>query len=95
MIEELRLPGGPGVRIDTHVYAGYRIPPNYDSMVCKLIVHRPTRALAIATMKRALGEFHISPTKTTIPLQLQILDNQNFQRGDVDTAFVERVILGK
>jgi acetyl-CoA carboxylase biotin carboxylase subunit len=95
VIEELRLPGGPGVRMDTHVYAGYRIPPNYDSMVGKLIVHRPTRALAIATMKRALGEFHISPIKTTIPLQLQIMDNQNFQRGDVDTGFVERVILGR
>jgi len=95
LIEELRFPGGPGVRIDSHAYAGYRIPPNYDSMIGKLIVHRPTRALAIATMKRALNEFHISPTKTTIPLQLQILDNQNFQRGDVDTGFVERVILGK
>jgi acetyl-CoA carboxylase, biotin carboxylase subunit len=95
VIEELRLPGGPGVRMDTHVYAGYRIPPNYDSMVGKLIVHRPTRVLAIAAMKRALGEFHISPIKTTIPLQLQIMDNQNFQRGDVDTGFVERVILGR
>src|SRR3954469_19486194 len=57
MIQELRLPGGPGIRMDTHVYAGYRIPPNYDSMVGKLIVHRPTRSEAIATMKRALGEF--------------------------------------
>src|SRR5207237_506090 len=68
LIEELRLPGGPGVRIDSHAYAGYRIPPNYDSMIGKLIVHRPTRAEAIATMRRALSEFHISPIKTTIPL---------------------------
>ena len=95
MIQELRLPGGPGVRIDTHVYAGYRIPPNYDSMIGKLIVHRPTRAEAIATMRRALSEFHIAPIKTTIPLQLQIMDNQNFQTGDVDTGFIERVMLGK
>ena len=78
VIEELRLPGGPGVRIDSHVYAGYRIPPNYDSMIGKLIVHRPTRAQAIATMKRALSEFHMSPMKTTIPLQMQILHNQSF-----------------
>ncbi len=64
-------------------------------MIGKLIVHRPTRALAIATMKRALGEFHVSPIKTTIPLQLQIMNNQNFLRGDVDTGFVERVLLGR
>jgi acetyl-CoA carboxylase biotin carboxylase subunit len=95
LIQELRLPGGPGVRLDTHVYAGYRIPSNYDSMVAKLIVHRPTRAEAIATMRRALSEFHIAPIKTTIPLQLQIMDNQNFQTGDVDTGFLERVMLQK
>jgi len=95
VIEELRIPGGPGVRIDSHVYAGYRIPPNYDSMVGKLIVHRPTRALAIAAMKRALGEFHISPIKTTIPLLIQIMHNQSFARGEVDTGFVERELLGR
>src|ERR1700710_1755162 len=95
VIQELRLPGGPGVRIDTHVYAGYRIPPNYDSMIGKLIVHRPTRTEAIATMRRALTEFHIAPIKTTIPLLLQIMDNQNFQSGDVDTGFLERVMLSK
>jgi acetyl-CoA carboxylase, biotin carboxylase subunit len=95
VIEELRLPGGPGVRIDSHVYAGYRIPPNYDSMIGKLIVHRPTRAQAIATMKRALSEFYVSPVKTTIPLQIQILHNQSFARGEVDTGFVERELLGR
>jgi acetyl-CoA carboxylase biotin carboxylase subunit len=95
LIEELRLPGGPGVRIDSHAYAGYRIPPNYDSMVGKLIVHRPTRAQAIAAMKRALYEFHISPIRTTIPLHLHIMDNQHFQSGDVDTGFVERVLLAR
>jgi acetyl-CoA carboxylase biotin carboxylase subunit len=95
VIQELRLPGGPGVRLDTHVYTGYRIPPNYDSMVAKLIVHRPTRPEAIATMRRALGEFHIHPIKTTIPLLMQIMDNQNFQSGDVDTGFIERVMLAR
>jgi acetyl-CoA carboxylase biotin carboxylase subunit len=95
LIEELRLPGGPGVRVDSHVYAGYRIPPNYDSMIGKLIVHRPTRDEAISTMKRALSEFHVSPIKTTIPLQLQIMNSSQFLSGDVDTGFVERTLLGK
>ena len=95
LIEEFRAPGGPGVRLDSHAYAGYRIPPNYDSMIGKLIVHRRTRAEAIAVMKRALSEFHIAPTRTTIPLHLQIMDNQFFQSGEVDTGFVERVLLGK
>jgi acetyl-CoA carboxylase biotin carboxylase subunit len=83
------------VRLDTHAYAGYRIPPNYDSMIGKLIVHRKTRADAIATMRRALSEFHIEPIRTTIPLHLQIMDNDHFRTGDVDTGFVERVLLGK
>jgi acetyl-CoA carboxylase biotin carboxylase subunit len=95
LIAEWIPPGGPGVRLDSHAYAGYRIPPNYDSMIGKLIVHRPTRAEAIATMRRALGEFLIAPIKTTIPLQLQIMDNQQFKDGQVDTGFVERVLLGK
>src|SRR3954468_13986568 len=95
LIQELRVPGGPGVRLDTHVYAGYTIPPNYDSMIGKLIVHRPTRAEAIATMRRALSEFHVAPIKTTIPLHLQIMDNPNFVSGDVDTGFVERSLLAK
>lgn len=95
LIQELRVPGGPGVRLDTHAYAGYRIPPNYDSMIGKLIVHRKTREEAIATMRRALSEFHISPIRTTIPLHLQIMSNPNFISGDVDTGFIERGILSK
>jgi acetyl-CoA carboxylase biotin carboxylase subunit len=95
LIQELRVPGGPGVRLDSHAYAGYRIPPNYDSMIGKLIVHRPTRVEAIAAMKRALSEFHIAPIKTTIPLHLQIMDNPNFLTGDVDTGFIERTMLSK
>ncbi len=94
-ILEWRAPGGLGVRLDTHAYAGYRIPPNYDSMIGKLIVHRPTREQAIATMKRALSEFHISPIKTTIPIHLQILSNERFIAGDVDTGFIERVMMAK
>ncbi len=94
-IQEFRAPGGPGVRLDSHAYAGYRIPPNYDSMIGKLIVHRPTRTEAIASMKRALSEFHIAPIKTTIPLHLQIMDNEYFKSGDVDTGFVERVLFAK
>jgi acetyl-CoA carboxylase biotin carboxylase subunit len=95
VIEELRVPGGPGVRLDSHVYAGYRIPPNYDSMVGKLIVHRPTRRQAIETMKRALSEFHIAPIQTTIPLHLRIMSNSQFLAGEIDTGFVERTLLGK
>lgn len=94
-ILEWRAPGGPGVRLDSHAYAGYRIPPNYDSMIGKLIIHRRTREEAIATMKRALSEFHISPIKTTIPLHLQIMDNKQFREANVDTGFVERVLLQK
>src|SRR5690606_17810971 len=95
LIEEYRAPGGIGVRLDSHVYARYRIPPNYDSMIGKLIVHRPTRAEAIATMRRALSEFHIAPIKTTIPFQIQIMDNDHFRNGEVDTGFVERVMLAR
>ncbi len=95
VITELRVPGGPGVRFDSHVYAGYRIGPNYDSMIGKLIVHRATRTEAVATLRRALSEFHIAPIKTTIPLQLRIMDDPNFLAGTVDTGFVERCLLGK
>jgi acetyl-CoA carboxylase biotin carboxylase subunit len=95
LIETFIAPGGPGVRLDTHAHAGYRIPPNYDSMIGKLIVHRPTRTEAIATMRRALSEFRVGPNATTIPLQLQIMDNREFNEGRVDTGFVERVLLGR
>ena len=88
-------PGGPGVRLDTHVHAGYRIPPNYDSMIGKLIVHRPDRESALATMRRALSEFRVGPIATTIPLALQIMETAEFQQGRVDTGFVERVMLAR
>ncbi len=83
-------PGGPGIRIDTHVCQGYTVPSNYDSMICKLIVHQKTRTEAIATMKRALDEFVIEPIKTTIPVCLDILSHNLFVKNKVDTGFVER-----
>ncbi len=89
-LEEFVPPGGPGVRLDTHAYQGYRIGPNYDSMIAKLIVHRPTRAQAIATMRRALDEFRASPVKTTIPLLRQIINEKDFQSASVDTGWLER-----
>jgi acetyl-CoA carboxylase biotin carboxylase subunit len=95
VITEFRAPGGPGVRLDSHAYQGYRIPPNYDSMIGKLIITRPTRTEAIETALRALSEFHIEGVKTTIPLHQQILRNEKFRAGDVDNGFVERVLLAK
>ncbi len=86
-------PGGPGVRVDSHLYSGYEIPPFYDSMVAKLIVHRKTRADAIRTLTRALHEFRLDGVKTTIPLHLQILASRQFVDGAVDTTFVEQCLL--
>jgi acetyl-CoA carboxylase biotin carboxylase subunit len=83
-------PGGPGVRLDTHACAGYRVPPNYDSMVAKLLVWQPTRAEAIACMRRALAEFVVEGIKTTIPIHRQIMENAAFIEGRVDTTFIER-----
>ncbi len=90
-IEELNLPGGPGVRLDTHIYPGYRISPHYDSMVAKLIVHGKDRNAAIQVMRRALEEFYISPIKTTIGLHLEILNNPLFLQGKVSTHFLEKM----
>lgn len=91
-IEDLRIPGGLGVRFDSHVYAGYRISPYYDSMIGKLIVHKSTREEAIACMLRALREFKVEGpgVKTTIPLAMKILDHSVFRNAEGDTKFVER-----
>jgi acetyl-CoA carboxylase biotin carboxylase subunit len=91
-IAEFIAPGGPGVRLDTHAYAGYTVSPYYDSMIAKLLVHRPTRTEAIAVMRRALSEFRIHPLKTTIPLHLKVLQHSDFVEGNVDTHFIERVM---
>jgi len=89
-ITKLRVPGGPGIRFDSHVHEGYTIGPYYDSLIGKLIVHRPTRAEAIATMRRALSEFVIEGVATTIPLAREIFNHSSFIEGHVDTTFVER-----
>jgi acetyl-CoA carboxylase biotin carboxylase subunit len=93
-IEAFVAPGGPGVRWDSHIYQGYDVPPTYDSLLGKLIVHRPTRAEAIATARRALSEFVIYPTKTTVGLCRDILTHQKFLRGEWETTYVEREMLG-
>ncbi len=82
-------PGGHGVRVDTHVYAGYTIPPNYDSMIAKLIVVAATREEALAKMERALGEYVIEGISTTIPFHQQLFQNEKFRAGDFNTKFLE------
>jgi acetyl-CoA carboxylase biotin carboxylase subunit len=89
-ITKLILPGGPGVRVDTHVHQGWTVSTSYDSMISKLIVHQRTRTEAIATMKRALREFVIEPIKTTIPICLEILSHNLFVKNQIDTGFIER-----
>lgn len=94
-ITEFRIPGGPGVRFDSHISAGDVIPPYYDSMIGKLIVHRKDRPTAIATAIRALKEFKIEGIKTTIPLAIRILEDEVFQAGTGDTGYVERELFGE
>lgn len=88
-ITNLHLPGGHGVRVDSHVYAGYTIPPNYDSMIAKLIVTAQTREEAIVRMKRALEEFVIEGIKTTIPFHIKLMQDEKFKSGKFTTAFME------
>src|SRR5690606_11757765 len=88
-LQTFHLPGGPGVRVDTHCYSGYNVPPNYDSMIAKLIVHAPTRQEAIARMLRALDEFVIEGVETKIPLHQRILKHPRFVQGDFSTKFLE------
>lgn len=93
-ITDLHWPGGPGVRVDSHVYAGYRIPPTYDSLVAKIIVWAPTREEAIRRMQRALRETVIEGVKTTIPFHQRVLENAFYRRGDVYTNFIARRMTG-
>ncbi len=88
-ITVLHKPGGHGVRVDSHIYAGYKIPPNYDSLVAKLIVKANTREAAIKKMHRALTEFIIEGVKTTIPLQIKLMENEDFKSGNFTTKFME------
>ncbi len=91
-IEMFYAPGGYGVRVDTHAYAGYTVPPHYDSMIGKLITHGKDRREAIARMSRALNEFMLTGVKTTIPLELAIMRDPNFRRGVYSTNFIERML---
>ncbi len=88
-IQEYHEPGGHGIRIDTHVYAGYTIPPNYDSMIAKLITVAQTREEAITKMERALSEYIVEGIKTTIPFHSQLMKNEKFRKGDFTTKFLE------
>ncbi len=91
MITTFHVPGGPGVRVDTHAYAQYIIPPFYDSLIAKLIVSAPTRLEAIKRMERALEEFIVEGVKTTIPFHKKVMQNQQFKDGNFDTRFLERM----
>jgi acetyl-CoA carboxylase biotin carboxylase subunit len=88
-ITSLHIPGGNGVRVDTHVYAGYSIPPYYDSMIAKLITRGRTRDEAIARMRRALDEFHLEGIHTTIPFHRKMMDNKDFIDGNFDTKYLD------
>jgi len=89
LVKAVHFPGGPGVRVDSHVYSGYDISPYYDSMIGKLIVHAATRPEAIARMARALGEFSIDGVSTTVPLGQSVLSDARFGRGEYNTQFLE------
>jgi acetyl-CoA carboxylase, biotin carboxylase subunit len=91
VIEELMLPGGPGVRVDTHLYPGYEVPPFYDSLLAKLIVWGETREIALARSRRALGEFQVSGLKTNLPFHRGIIDNAAFLEAEVSTNLLDRV----
>jgi acetyl-CoA carboxylase biotin carboxylase subunit len=90
LITRWQVPGGPGVRLDTHVVPGYRVPSHYDSLVAKLLVFQPTRAEALACMRRALAEFTVEGIQTTIPLHREIFNHSSFIEAQVDTTFIER-----
>lgn len=90
VVKSLRLPGGTGVRVDTHLYPGYTIPPFYDALLAKLVVWAPTRPEAIARTRRALQEFQVDGLKTTIPFHIEVMANAYFRRGEVATNFILR-----
>ena len=90
LITNVHIPGGNGVRVDTHIYNGYKVPANYDSMLMKLIVYDKDRESAIAKMRSALGEVIIEGIETNINFQYEILEHEAFQQGDTDTSFIEK-----
>ncbi len=89
-ITHLHIPGGPGIRVDTHIYDGYRVPPYYDSMIGKLIAHGETRESALARMKTALSEMVIDGIKTNIPLQQRIMQDEAFAKGGANIHYLEK-----
>ncbi len=91
-ITTLNLPSGPGVRVDTAIYDGYFVPPHYDSLIAKLVVHHRDRPRAIARMRRALGAMVVEGIKTTIPMHLKILDEPDFVAGNISTRFMDRFL---
>ena len=91
-IEQLHLPGGPGIRVDSHIYNGYTVPPFYDSMIGKLIAHGQSREVAVKRMLIALNEIYISGINTNIPLHRCILDDSSFIRGGENIHYLERKI---
>ena len=93
-MEAYHAPGGLGVRVDSALYAGYKVPPFYDSLVAKLIVHGPTREQAIARLARSLAEFAVIGIKTTLPLHQRIVADRAFQDGDYDIHWLERFVAG-
>ena len=92
IINNFHMPGGKGVRVDSHAYSGYQIPPHYDSMIGKLIVHAKDRGRAINRMQRALEETIIEGVKTTIPYHQKIMEDKNFSSGNFDTSFLDSFI---
>jgi acetyl-CoA carboxylase biotin carboxylase subunit len=90
LVKRWHSPGGPGIRVDSHVYSGYTVPPNYDSMVGKLIAHGETRAVALARMKTALAELVVEGIKTNAALHQEILSHSAFQEGGLDIHYLER-----
>jgi acetyl-CoA carboxylase biotin carboxylase subunit len=91
-ITALHMPGGLGVRVDTHVYAGYVVPPNYDSLLAKVIVHDVDRMAALRRARRCLDEMVIEGIRTNLPFLRRIINNPDFVRGDFDTGFVGRLL---
>jgi acetyl-CoA carboxylase biotin carboxylase subunit len=90
-VQGLRLPGGPGVRVDTHLYAGYTVPSYYDSLLAKVIVSGPDRPAALARSRAALSEMRVSGLATTLPFHLAVTEHPDFARGAIDTGFLERM----
>ena len=90
-ITALHLPGGFGVRVDSAIYSGYLVPPNYDSLIAKLVVHGPTREAAIQRLRRVLSEFVVEGIRTNLPLFLRIIDFEDFTAGRLDTSFLDRL----